>query len=150
MLLSGRASVIASAASDVAPSAIVVVADSALASIVDRPEPQAIAEVVASLSGDVNVLAQMADADYAPPASRSLLRRKLFLPRVVGLGVELVRMKRRHRGIAMLGGPHVGAFHITCRVLPDAPEHPAAGRRPLFLEPFLAGLARSAASRVRP
>jgi GNAT superfamily N-acetyltransferase len=64
MLLSGRASVIAPAtpAGHIA-GAIVVVADSALASIVDRPEPHTIADVIGSLSGDVNVLAQMENAD---------------------------------------------------------------------------------------
>ena len=69
MLLSGRASVIAPATSvGVVPGAIVVVADSALASIVDRPEPQAIADVIAALPGDVNVLAQMENADYVSRA----------------------------------------------------------------------------------
>jgi len=64
MLLSGRASVIGhSTSAGIIPGAIVVVADSALASIIDRPEPHAIADVVASLPGDVNVLAQMENAD---------------------------------------------------------------------------------------
>jgi hypothetical protein len=65
MLLSGRAAVYApSTASGEIPGAIVVVPDSALASIVGRPSAETIAEVIARLSGDVNVLAQMEDADH--------------------------------------------------------------------------------------
>jgi hypothetical protein len=65
MLLSGRARVYAPAASDgTIPGAVVVVPDSALVSIVARPSAETISRVVASLSGDVNVLAQMEDADY--------------------------------------------------------------------------------------
>ena len=60
MLLSGRAAVYAPAASDgTIPGAVVVVPDSALASIVTRPSAETIADVVASLSGDVNVLARV-------------------------------------------------------------------------------------------
>lgn len=65
MLLSGRAAVYAPAASDgTIPGAVVVVPDAALVSIVTRPSAETITDVVASLSGDVNVLAQMEDADY--------------------------------------------------------------------------------------
>jgi len=65
MLLSGRAAVFAPAAPDgTIPGAVVVVSDSALASIVARPSAETIVSVVTTLSGDVNVLAQMEDADY--------------------------------------------------------------------------------------
>lgn len=65
MLLSGRAAVHAPVASDgTIPGAVVVVPDAALVSIVARPSAETIARVVASLSGDLNVLAQMEDADY--------------------------------------------------------------------------------------
>ena len=65
MLLSGRASVhIPVTPGDSFPGAIVVVADSALASVVGRPPARAICDVIAELSGDVNLLAQMDDADY--------------------------------------------------------------------------------------
>jgi GNAT superfamily N-acetyltransferase len=74
MLLSGRASVIAPAMSTGhIPGALVVVDDAALASIVDWPEPHIIAGAIASLPGDVNVLAQMENADGV---SRALPRWK--------------------------------------------------------------------------
>jgi len=65
MLLSGRAGVHAPAAPGGAiPGVVVVVPDSALASIVGRPSERTIVDIIATLSGDVNVLAQMEDADY--------------------------------------------------------------------------------------
>lgn len=65
MLLSGRAAVDAPAASGgTIPGVVVVVSDSALASVVGRPSQRTIVDVIATLSGDVNVLAQMEDADY--------------------------------------------------------------------------------------
>jgi GNAT superfamily N-acetyltransferase len=80
MLLSGRASVVApSAAPGTMPGAIVVVADSALASIIDRPEPHAIGNVVASLPGDVNVLAQMENADYVSRALPTWKRHRAII-----------------------------------------------------------------------
>jgi RimJ/RimL family protein N-acetyltransferase len=63
MLLSGRARVLADPAR-VETGVVVVVPDSALASIVGRPDPVLIARTVAALPGDVNVLAQMEDADH--------------------------------------------------------------------------------------
>lgn len=64
MLLSGRAVVHSQSAPDEAtPGFVVVVADSALASIVGRPADDAVAGQLTRLSGDVNVLAQMEDAD---------------------------------------------------------------------------------------
>ena len=64
MLLSGRAVVHSQSAPDEATSGfIVVVADSALASIVGRPADEEVAGQLTRLSGDVNVLAQMEDAD---------------------------------------------------------------------------------------
>ena len=69
MLLSGRAAVHAPAALGLAiPGVVVVVPDSALASIVGRPSERTIVDVIATLSGDVNVLAQMEDADYVARA----------------------------------------------------------------------------------
>jgi RimJ/RimL family protein N-acetyltransferase len=65
MLLSGRADVHAPPSSAESSSGlIVVVSDSALVSIVGRPAESAITEVITTLSGDVNLLAQMEDADY--------------------------------------------------------------------------------------
>ena len=75
MLLSGRAEVFAAAAAG----AIVVVRDSALASIAGRPPADAIATVVRSLSGDVNVLAQMEDADYVARALDGWRRRTAII-----------------------------------------------------------------------
>ncbi len=80
MLLSGRASVFAPSSADgVRPGAVVVVADSALASIVDRPEPETIASTIATLSGDVNVLSQMEDADYVGRALPGWTRRRAII-----------------------------------------------------------------------
>jgi hypothetical protein len=65
MLLSGRAAVHAPPSSrEDSSGLIVVVGDSALVSIVGRPAQSAIANVITTLSGDVNLLAQMEDADY--------------------------------------------------------------------------------------
>jgi RimJ/RimL family protein N-acetyltransferase len=65
MLLSGRADVHAPPSSRKGSSGlIVVVSDSALVSIVERPAESAITRVITTLSGDVNLLAQMEDADY--------------------------------------------------------------------------------------
>jgi GNAT superfamily N-acetyltransferase len=80
MLLSGRAEVFASAgARGGAEGAIVVVRDSALASIAGRPSGDAIASVIGSLSGDVNVLAQMEDADYVARALNRWRRRTAII-----------------------------------------------------------------------
>lgn len=68
MLLSGRARVVDPSDDDGAGGVIVVVRDLALASVVGRPRPAAIRDVLASLVGDVNVLAQMEDADYVARA----------------------------------------------------------------------------------
>ena len=91
MLLSGRAQVFAPAGADAAGAdgaaagAIVVVRDAALASIAGRPPAAAIATVVASLSGDVNVLAQMEDADYVARALDGWQRRTAILHVLPGL-----------------------------------------------------------------
>ena len=64
MLLSGRADVHPAADVDGSiPGLIVVVRDAALLSVAGRPPEANIREVMATLSGDVNVLAQMEDAD---------------------------------------------------------------------------------------
>jgi GNAT superfamily N-acetyltransferase len=86
MLLSGRARVHADPAC--ADSGIlVVVADSALASVIGRPDAALIAGTVAALAGDVNVLAQMEDAAHVGGAlphwrrSRAIIH---VLPAVAG------------------------------------------------------------------
>jgi RimJ/RimL family protein N-acetyltransferase len=77
MLLSGRAMAIASADGD--DGFIVVVRDLALASIVGRPSPRAIADAIAALAGDVNVLAQMEDADHVARALAGWRRRRAII-----------------------------------------------------------------------
>jgi GNAT superfamily N-acetyltransferase len=80
MLLSGRAVVHAPAAPDGAiPGAVVVVPDSALVSIVGCPSERAIVDVISTLSGDVNVLAQMEDADYVGRALRGWRRQRAIV-----------------------------------------------------------------------
>jgi len=80
MLLSGRAEVFAPAAAGGAvEGAIVVVRDAALASVAGRPPAGAIATVVRSLAGDVNVLAQMEDADYVARALDGWRRRTAII-----------------------------------------------------------------------
>jgi len=64
MLLSGRASVVSSAAPD-REGLVVLMRDAALASIVGRPGADVVTAAIATLSGDVNVLAQLEDADFA-------------------------------------------------------------------------------------
>jgi GNAT superfamily N-acetyltransferase len=86
MLLSGRAEVHALTAGGDLPGLIVVVRDSALVSIVGRPSQSSIADAIAPLSGDVNVLAQMEDADYVARALASWRRQRAIvhvLPRAV-------------------------------------------------------------------
>jgi GNAT superfamily N-acetyltransferase len=76
MLLSGRAMVVAPPGSD---GLVVVVPDLALASIVGRPPAQGIADVLATLSGDVNVLAQMEDADHVARALDGWRRQRAII-----------------------------------------------------------------------
>lgn len=81
MLLSGRADVIPAPppAGQLTGAALVVVRDSALVSIVGRPPSPLIEDVVASLAGDVNVLAQMEDADYVARALAGWRRRRAIV-----------------------------------------------------------------------
>jgi RimJ/RimL family protein N-acetyltransferase len=80
MLLSGRAEVYASAAADGSvPGLIVVVRDSALVSVVERPLEAELRNPIATLSGDVNVLAQMEDADYVGAALATWRRRRAIV-----------------------------------------------------------------------
>jgi hypothetical protein len=80
MLLSARAEVFAPAhAGGTVEGAIVVVRDAALVSIAGRPPADAVASVVSSLSGDVNVLAQMEDADYVARALDGWRRRTAII-----------------------------------------------------------------------
>jgi hypothetical protein len=80
MLLSGRATVIAPPRADGAvDDVIVVVPDLALASIAGRPPAAAIASVIGSLSGDVNVLAQMEDADHVGRALGGWRRQRAII-----------------------------------------------------------------------
>jgi RimJ/RimL family protein N-acetyltransferase len=67
MLLSGRARIHADAVRAGA-GVVVVVPDSALVAVVGRPDPALVARTVEALSGDVNVLAQMEDADHVARA----------------------------------------------------------------------------------
>ena len=76
MLLSGRAVVAAPAGQD---GLVVVVPDLALASIVGRPPASDIAGVLATLAGDVNVLAQMEDADYVARALTGWRRQRAII-----------------------------------------------------------------------
>lgn len=61
MLLSGRATVFAA---DASGGFVAAVPDAALASIVGRPPAGIVRQALAALRGDVNLLAQMEDADY--------------------------------------------------------------------------------------
>jgi len=80
MLLSGRASVAGSTATDgELTGAIVVVPDSALASIVGRPAADTIVDTLSMLSGGVNVLAQMEDADYVGRVLSGWKRRRAII-----------------------------------------------------------------------
>ncbi len=85
MLLSGRARVHADPAR-VEAGVIVVVPDSALASVVGHPDPALIASVVASLSGDVNVLAQMEDAHHVGGALAGWRRSRALIHVLPAIG----------------------------------------------------------------
>jgi hypothetical protein len=76
MLLSGRAVVAAPSGHD---GFIVVVPDLALASIVGCPPASQIAGVLATLAGDVNVLAQMEDADHVARALTGWRRQRAII-----------------------------------------------------------------------
>ena len=78
MLLSGRARVHADS-SRIDAGIVVVVPDSALVSIVGRPDTLLIARTVAELAGDVNVLAQMEDADHVGRALPQWRRRRALI-----------------------------------------------------------------------
>lgn len=78
MLLSGRARVHADPACADA-GVLVVVPDSALASVVGHPDPSLIGRTIAALSGDVNVLAQMEDADHVGRALPHWRRRRAII-----------------------------------------------------------------------
>ncbi|MEO8077890.1 MAG: GNAT family N-acetyltransferase [Acidobacteriota bacterium] len=76
MLLSGRATVIAPAGDE---GLIVIVPDLGIASIVGRPAAPRIAEALATLAGDVNVLAQMEDADHVAHALDGWRRQRAII-----------------------------------------------------------------------
>jgi RimJ/RimL family protein N-acetyltransferase len=78
MLLSGRA-VIAPSDPDLARGFIVIVRDAALMSVVGRPPASAIRHSAASLSGDVNALAQLDDAGRVSAALRGWTRQPAIL-----------------------------------------------------------------------
>jgi GNAT superfamily N-acetyltransferase len=67
MLLSGR-SVVVVPSGPSESGMVVAVPDAALASIVGRPPLDTLREAISSLTGDVNVLSQMEDADYVADA----------------------------------------------------------------------------------
>lgn len=80
MLLSGRAAVYAPTISGGAiPGVIVVVPDSALAAVAGRPAEATVREVIDTLRGDVNVLAQMEDADYVGRALAGWRRQRAIV-----------------------------------------------------------------------
>jgi RimJ/RimL family protein N-acetyltransferase len=80
MLLSGRAIVASPAGADLSPEGFVVlVRDASLASIVGRPAARTIKDASESLSGDVNVLCQMEDAEHATEALAGWHRRAAIL-----------------------------------------------------------------------
>ena len=88
MLLSGRATVSGGRRADLSRDGFVIaVRDSALAAVVGRPSPGLIAETLATLPGDVNLLAQMEDAETAAVALPTWRRRVAILhvlPGVMG------------------------------------------------------------------
>ena len=91
MLLSGRADVYTYAADSSLAGLIVVVRDAALLSIAGRPPETKITEVIATLSGDVNVLAQMEDADYVGHTLPGWRRQRAIvhtLPQVPDAGTD--------------------------------------------------------------
>jgi RimJ/RimL family protein N-acetyltransferase len=80
MLLSGRAEVATGGEPELSSDGFVVlVPDAALASIVGRPPANTIRDSVAALSGEVNVLSQMDDAEYAAAALPHWRRRAAVL-----------------------------------------------------------------------
>jgi RimJ/RimL family protein N-acetyltransferase len=80
MLLSGRALVRAPAGSDPAGDPfIAVVPDAALASVVGRPSHDEIRAAIASLRGDVNLLAQVEDAEETGRALGGWRRRSAII-----------------------------------------------------------------------
>lgn len=80
MLLSGRAVVATGGEPELSSDGFVVfVPDAALASIVGRPAANTIRDSVASLSGEVNVLSQMEDAEHAAAALPQWRRRAAIL-----------------------------------------------------------------------
>ena len=78
MLLSGRARVHADS-SRIDAGIVVVVHDAALVSVVGRPDSLLIARTVGELAGDVNVLAQMEDADHVARALPHWRRRRALI-----------------------------------------------------------------------
>lgn len=77
MLLSGRAVVFGEAAGG--PGFVAAVPDAALASVVGRPPARVLQRTIASLTGDVNVLAQMEDADYVAAALPDWRRQRALI-----------------------------------------------------------------------
>jgi GNAT superfamily N-acetyltransferase len=106
MLLSGRAAVYAPSASGGAnPGIIVVVPDSALASVVGRPTGSTIVDVIAPLSGDVNVLAQMEDADYVGRALTGWRRQRAIVHVLPGVLPWEADADPRARVFTMVSAP---------------------------------------------
>ena len=120
MLLSGRATVHAPAAGGAGDDGlIVVVRDTALASVVGRLPAGVIAGVVASMVGDVNVLAQMEDADYVGRALPGWRRR-----------TALVHVLPGHTPWERERDPHARVF--TRQNAPQFTHVPEALRRELL------------------
>lgn len=79
MLLSGRADVVAASPAPPTHAAVVVARDSALVSIVGRPPAALIVDVIATVAGDINVLAQMEDADFVAQALAGWRRQRAIV-----------------------------------------------------------------------
>ena len=79
MLLSGRAVVVPGTNSTLADGFVVIVRDSALASVVGRPPRRTIHESIGILLGDVNLLSQLDDAEHVGRALIGWRRRAVIV-----------------------------------------------------------------------
>jgi len=117
MLLSGRATVVAAAAPAADDGFVVLMRDAALASVVGRPPADVVRAAVATLQADVNVLAQLEDADFVAEALAGWKRRAAIihvrdattsgsdLDFRVGTTFGPTRKSRSDPGVGGVGGP---------------------------------------------
>jgi hypothetical protein len=118
MLLSGRARVEA-AHGRTDDGFLVLVADSALASIVGHPDDALIAASAVNMTGGVNVLAQMEDADHAARALSGWRRRRALIHVLPGIA-------------AWEHGTEPGTRVFTAQTAPQFDHVPDATRRELL------------------